>query len=121
MTEKAKEFMAAMAQDEELMNRMKEADSVDRALEIAKKKGYDLTAEDFAKAGGTDDINEDELQAVAGGWKSCGCVAGGYGKADPSDGSGSCSCALIGFGFWADGTGRCMCPGAGGGAGVRDK
>ena len=119
MTEKAKEFMAAMEQDEELMNRMKEAQSVEQALEIAKEKGYVLTAEDFTPPGEAEEINEDELQAVAGGWKTCACVNAGFGNEDSGDSSLFCGCAFGGVGYWKDGTGRCYCVYAGGGAGKR--
>ena len=119
MTEKAKEFLAAMAKDEELAGQMVDAQSVEQALEIAKEKGYALTAEDFTPPGEAEEINDDELQAVAGGWKSCGCVVGGYGKHDPSDKSGSCSCFVGGWGSFINGDIRCFCPAAGGGAGKR--
>ena len=119
MTEKAKEFMEFISKDDELLDRIKKVQSVEQALEIANEKGYDLTAEDFAQADAGEEISEDELQAVAGGWKNCGCVVAGIGVSDASDGSALCGCAVGGMGHWTDGTGRCVCPVAGGGAGKR--
>ncbi len=102
MTEKAKEFLKHMSEDEALRQKMtelsKEQDeetAKNILLTLAEEAGYSLSVEDFAIEQG--EVNEAELDAVVGGWKQCVCPLGGYGAED-NDGH-RCSCALFGSGY----------------------
>ena len=52
-------------------------------------------------------LEEDELEAVAGGGY-CGCILPGGGLADGDETP--CGCAVIGMGGYQDGEERCYCP-----------
>jgi len=107
--ENVKAFYKELEANEELQKKIAAADaaysgdSEDKAaaieaivLPIAKKAGFDFTAEELlsleipTKEG---EISEDELEAVAGG--AAFCIVFGFGKAA----GGSLTCNFIGVGF----------------------
>ena len=85
MTENLKKFLEEASKNEELKAKLtaltdKET-AVAKAIEIAKKYGFALTAEDFQAAEGAA-LSPDELEQVAGGWCFTNgdagvCVVGG--------------------------------------------
>ena len=89
MTENMKKFLEAVSQNEELREKLNGMSKED-ILAAAKELGIDLTEVDFAQNGEMDD---DELEVVAGGGElsklagggcRCACIAAGYGDAvDP--------------------------------------
>ena len=106
MTENFKNFMEAVSADESLVAKIgKEAD-VAEIIALAKEMGYTLTEADFAKQ--PTELEEDELDAVAGGQSvNCSCVLGGGGAKDNNDKT--CACVAAGFGYSKDGSRRCFC------------
>ena len=99
MTENLKLFIKKVADDPELLGRLKGIDDKDAlvaaCVEAARAMGLALSAEDFAPAG--DAMSEDELAAVAGGATDyrCSCVLGGGGTEDSWDDT--CACVLFGY------------------------
>ena len=109
MTDNAKKFAEAVSKNEAMKKELEALGKNDVAavIKIAAKHGFTLTEEDF-KADDMNEMNEDELEAVAGGvcfclvggggtgnGKQCGCVVGGKGE---SDSGRLCVCALDGYG-----------------------
>ena len=88
---------------------------------IEKNEELKAKKEDFQPTKAQGELEEEELDKVAGGG-ICYCVLGGGG--DASDFDKTCACVLVGAGEFADGFDaddnlRCMCPVAGNGeAGV---
>ena len=110
MTENMKKFLEAVSQNYELREKLNGMSKED-ILAAAKALGIDLAEEDFASA--ENEINDDELETVAGGGK-CYCIVGGGGTKEGNDGV--CACVLHGHGTYTRyGTEqiRCLCPGAG--------
>ena len=102
MTENMKKFLEAVSQNEELQEKLNGMSKED-ILAAAKALGIDLTEADFAQNGEMDD---DELDAVAGGG-DCVCVVGGGGTADSNDKT--CACVAGGWGERSGGKVRCKC------------
>ena len=97
----------------ELQNEAPEQQKMTMAR-MAKEKGIVLTEEDFASAE-SEELSDDELDAVAGGG-GCGCpfIGGGAGT-DPENGEKfSCGCFSCGSGQ-ENGRHHCFCPFVGGG------
>ena len=109
MTDNAKKFAEAVSKNEAMKKELEALGKNDVAavIKIAAKHGFTLTEEDF-KAADMNEMNEDELEAVAGGYcvcsiagggtgngKQCACVLGGIGE---SDSGRLCFCALGGYG-----------------------
>ena len=109
-----KEFLQKVSAEEELVTKIG-AMGRDELIALAGKMGVPLAEADFAAPCG--EVDEDELEAVAGGWtecycafagggtkdddgKACGCVAGGYGEA--RSGETRCWCAVSGAGYTPD-------------------
>ncbi|MBE5781792.1 MAG: Nif11-like leader peptide family natural product precursor [Clostridiales bacterium] len=109
MTENMKKFLEAVSKNGELAAKVSTLTKED-LLALAKELGIDLTEDDFAQKS---ELNDDDLEAVAGGWTDCFCIAGGGGKAD-EDGK-ACACVAFGGGQAKDGQNRCLCIGAGSG------
>ncbi|MEF9990142.1 MAG: Nif11-like leader peptide family RiPP precursor [Christensenellaceae bacterium] len=114
MTEKAKEFFEKVCKDSVLYEKMealkKETDQdkiLSETIKLAKEAGYTLCKEDFEPNEG--EMDDAEMGAVAGGWKTCGCAVCGGGSAD-ADGD-ACGCVVVGHGRRANSTThyRCMC------------
>ena len=109
MTDNAKKFAEAVSKNEAMKKELETLGKNDVAavIKVAAKHGFTLTEEDF-KAADMNEMNEDELEAVAGGvcvcpyvgggtgtGKQCACVMGGKGTND----SGTlCGCAIVGAG-----------------------
>ena len=105
MTENMKKFLEAVSKNEELTKKINTMTKED-LLALDKELGVELTEADFEKP--DDKLDENELEAVAGGWTECFCAAGGGGKKD-EDGK-ACGCVLMGYGKTRDGEERCYCP-----------
>ncbi len=112
MNEKLKDFLKYASENEELAGKFQtikdETDKgtvIDFTVALAKEHGFELTADDFTH----DEMEDDELEAVAGGFKKCACVVGG-GSKDDEDGK-TCACAIFGSGYRKDDTekARCVC------------
>ena len=127
MTDNMKKWLEFASQNEEVKSELTKWSQQDRTKEEAKKKaievagrnGFTLTEEDFASAE-SEELSDDELDAVAGGG-GCGCPAVGYGKGNDTEEKHvtySCFCFIGGGGVTDDGDDRpkCMCPAIGGGA-----
>ena len=120
MTENMKNWLEVVSKDkalqEKLMKLKDEAPEHQKATvtRMAKEKGIVLTTEDFASAE-SEELSDDELDAVAGGG-GCGCpVVGGGAGADPKTGEKfSCGCFSCGCGE-ENGKDHCFCPIIGGG------
>ena len=103
MTENLKKFLAAASQNAELAAKIDVADQ-DTLIAIAKEQGYDLTKADFVQH--ATELDDDELDAIAGGDK-CYCAVGGGGTGN--DENKTCACVVAGFGFSNSGWDRCSC------------
>ncbi len=68
--ESAKAFLERVKSDEEFADRIREASSREERREIAKSEGFDFMPEELKKA--TDELSDEELDAVAGGHWGCG-------------------------------------------------
>lgn len=130
MTENLKKLLETVSANEEL-NKKASAASKEELLAMAKELGIELTEDDLKPE--SEELSDDELDAVAGG-KSCMCVLGGGGK---KTGDGSvydvCACVAAGTGLknsggtliynpamdeWSSETNkvaRCVCVAAGAG------
>lgn len=115
MTDNAKKFAEAVSKDEAMKKELEALGKNDEAavikaavIKIAAKHGFTLTEEDF-KAADMNEMNEDELEAVAGG--DCYCPVGGSGTGNGKQ----CVCVVGGKGESDSGT-LCICVLAGGGA-----
>ena len=123
MSENMKKFMELVSKDENLkqklqsFNDMEPAEAIQAGIALAKELGIELSEADFAKEESDGELNDDELDAVAGGG-GCGCFAGGGGGGtDAIDGK-IYGCACAGYGQGGDGDGldiNCLCPFVGGG------
>ena len=68
--ESAKEFLEKVKTDEEFADRIRKATSREKRREIARSEGFDFTPEEIKNA--TDELSEEDLDAVAGGKWACG-------------------------------------------------
>ena len=102
MTANMKKFLEAVSKNEELTKKINTMTKED-LLALAKELGIELTEADFEKP--DDKLDENELDAVAGGWTECFCAFGGGGKKD-EDGK-ACGCVAVGYGKTRDGEDRC--------------
>ena len=115
MTENIKKLLEIISSDEEAVKTMNALPTMEDVIAFAKEKGVTLTEADFQKPEG--ELNEDELEAVAGG-KECWCSFGGGGTADEyyyyrglsSPHQSTCACVVAGVGKKNWGTDiRCAC------------
>lgn len=109
MTEKMKEFLMKVSQDEELT---KKVGTLDEAglIALAKELGIVLTAEDLKQQ--PEELDDDALDSVAGGGDvSCACAMGGGGTKDSNDKT--CACVVAGVGYCKHNSERCLCGFAG--------
>jgi len=111
MTENMKKFLEAVSKSDELYGKFTNATKED-IVAMAKEVGIELAEADFVQ---NNELNDDELDAVAGG-KECGCAMGGGGEAGGKWDNKVCACVLGGGGQTADGTCRCVCTFGGWGA-----
>lgn len=82
MTERMKAFLQKVSADEALAAQVG-ALGQDGLIALAEGMGLALTAADFAEA--SDELEDEELDAVAGGWRrsgdrNCACVVVGSGQ-----------------------------------------
>ena len=123
MTDSLKKFLEEASKDAELADKVNNAKSIDDVIALAGEKGFNLTPKDLRPTSSVRELlDEDELEAVAGG-KECACVVGGGGEATNYYKSRemTCACVLTGVGYGADKVDpdntpvRCVCVGAGAG------
>ena len=112
MTENIKKFLEAVSKKDELREKLTTMDK-DAIIAAAKELGFELTEADFVQP--EDELNEDELDAVAGGG-NCYCFMGGGGTKGKNDRA--CACVFAGAGEQKDLTDRCACPVYGYGTGT---
>lgn len=100
MTNQLKEFLKKINNDEALMKKFAtlqdEKDRkvvIQKTIEIAREAGIELAEADFEPP---EEMDDEELNAVAGGFKKCTCYVGGGGAAD-QDGK-ACGCVAYGYG-----------------------
>ena len=115
MTENITKFLQMLSADEELTKKAEvlfQNRDFKGLADMADKAGFPIDEEDLGalcSPGGDRELDDDELDAVAGGWKECVCAIGGGGKAD-KDGL-ACACVAAGLGLGRedkDAT-RCAC------------
>jgi len=110
MTENLKKFLEAVSKDEALTAKVG-AMGKEEILALAKELGLTLTDADLEKPA-VQELNDDDLDAVAGGSDvSCACALGGGGTKDNNDKT--CACVLAGGGYSQSGRERCVCGFAG--------
>jgi predicted ribosomally synthesized peptide with nif11-like leader len=113
MTDQLKEFLKRVNRDEFLAKKLGDLNGeqdrevvVQKTMEIAQEAGITLTEADFAEI--ESEMSDEEMEAVAGGFKKCYCATGGGGTGD-EDGK-TCACVAAGYGERRkDGSGRCVC------------
>ena len=110
MTESMKKFLEAVSRDEALTAKVGSLGK-EELIALAKELGITLTEADFSEPSG--ELDDDELDAVTGGWKECMCAFAGGGKKD-SDGK-ACGCVGGGYGEARSGETRCWCAVSGAG------
>ena len=105
MTENMKKFLEAVSRDEALTAKVGSLGK-EELIALAKELGITLTEADFSEPSG--ELDDDELDAVAGGGDvSCACAMGGGGTKDNSDKA--CVCIVCGAGYTKSGRDRCVC------------
>lgn len=96
MADNMKKFLELVSQNEELGKKLNGMNK-EEIIAAAKELGVELTEDDLKQE--SEELSDDELDAVAGG-KSCACVLGGGGK---KTGDGSiydvCACVAAGTGL----------------------
>lgn len=101
MTDNLKQLLDEAGKNEELKAKLEAITdkdiAVEKAVQLAKEYGIDLTAEDF-KPADSEELSDDELDAVAGG-KSCIIlgIGGGCGCIAAGGGTEGCGCFLFGL------------------------
>lgn len=108
MTENMQKFLTAVTQNDEMYSKLNEATKED-LIAMAKELGIELTEADFEQKPA--ELNDDELDAVAGG-AACYCPMTGVGVANTAKAD-SCGCVMGGGGQWSDKSCRCACVGYG--------
>ena len=116
MSENMKKFLELVSKDENLKQRMQvcndmePAKAIQAGIALAKELGIDLSEADLVKNESGDELNDDELDAVAGGG-GCACAAAGGGGGTEIDGNTyGCACAFYGQGGDAHGHDfNCIC------------
>lgn len=93
MTEKLKEFYELLSAKPELGERLKD-ETMAAAIALAAEYGITLTQADFGA--GECELDDDELDAVAGG-AACMCMSGGIGEGNQGEAK-TCPCPLNGLG-----------------------
>ena len=118
--ENVKKFFEELSKNADLQKQLKAATEKSSAeiakdvkaqaeavVEVAKKAGFDFTADELLSAGAPDGkkLDMNELDAVAGGWVGLtSCAFLGFGVGFGCDGGGSW-CAIIGGGLGCTGGG----------------
>ena len=103
MTDNLKKFLEAASSDADLAEKVNSAQTLDAVISLAKEKGFVLTAEELQPDSSARELDDDEVEAVAGG-KACACVFGGGGE--PTNYRKSkdltCACVMTGVGYGRD-------------------
>ena len=112
MSANMKLFMEKLSEKPEALEKLQNGD-IPSLIEMAAKMGIELTEADFAKP--ANELSDDELDAVAGGYdSSCGCIIGGAGRVGPNKTTEKlCVCVAGGGGEYTNGECRCACVGFG--------
>lgn len=108
MTENMKKFLETVSKSEELVKKINTMTKED-LLALAKELGIELIDADFANP--TGELDDDELETVAGG-EGCECIGGGCGY-DYHANEKTCICVAGGGGEYENGECRCWCVGVG--------
>lgn len=120
MSENLKKFLDLIASNKELeakalaCNELGEEKGRLALIELAKECGIELTAADLEKQAepASRELDDDELDAVAGGATACWCGVGGGGTGrDANDGK-VIGCGCVGYGQGGDGRAsdcNCLC------------
>ena len=120
MSENLKKFLDLLGSDKELeakalaCNELGEEKGKEAMLALAKECGIELTAADLEKQAepASRELDDDELDAVAGGDGFCYCTAGGGGGGtDDNDGK-VFGCGCVAYGQGGDGSAsdcNCLC------------
>lgn len=106
-----KKFLEEMEKNQELKAKIEQLDKDPAStpkdyVRIAAEYGLEITEEDFKLADAQGELQDDELDAVAGG-SDCICFGGGGGSA--SEGDNTCACVLGGGGETSSRNCRCAC------------
>ena len=104
MNENMKKFLETVSKDAELCKKVS-AMNKDDLLALAKELGLALAEEDLIKP--AQELEDDDLDTVAGGGSDCICFMGGGGTKDYDDKT--CACVMAGVGYKKNGDGRCVC------------
>lgn len=116
-----KKFLEEMEKNPELKAKIEQLDKDPASttkdfIQAAAEYGLELTEEDFKPADAQGELQDGELDAVAGG-SECVCVVGGGGSASEFDST--CACVVGGGGEYSSASvnsgARCGCALAGGG------
>ena len=104
MTENMSKFLEAISDDEAFKERLNEAKTPEKVIELAKEKGFTLTEDDLImdKPSGSKMLSDDELEAVAGG-KLCTCENAGIGNPGKIAADSDIVCSILGDGKPWDG------------------
>ena len=129
MREELKKFLEEVSKNEELkqklkaLNEMEKEKAIEAIITFAKEAGYTLVPEDFEEKTPERELTDEEVEAVSGGKKynfdetTCYCfLGGGGGGTDSSDGEiFGCGCVAYGEGGCRgeDGLLSCDCIGIG--------
>ena len=70
--ESARAYFERMKTDEEFRNRVLNAETAEARLAIVQSEGFDFTKEEVDEVS-SDELTDDELDMVAGGWTPCDC------------------------------------------------
>ena len=102
-------LLEEMEKNQELKAKIQELDKNPEStpkdyIQVAAEYGIEIKEEDFKPAQG--ELNDDELDAVAGGG-DCYCAIGGGGSANERDKT--CACIVAGAGDKTSGSKRCGC------------
>ena len=117
MNKNLKKFLETVSKDKELekkalaCNELGEEKGKEALLALAKECGIELTAADFEKKEASKELDDNELDAVAGGG-GCGCLAGGGGGGTDSNDGNKYGCACVAYGQGGDGRAKdsnCFC------------
>ena len=67
MTDNMKSFLKAVSEDKEFMEKLSKAESTKAVIALAAEKGFALTVEDLTAEAPTGELDDNELDDVAGG------------------------------------------------------
>ena len=114
MNESLMKFMEMLSQDAKLQGKADELIANNDAagiVALAASLGIELAEDELLlqAAPQMEELSDDELDAVAGGWKKCTCVLGGGGKADADGLACACVAGGIGVGRKDKEVTRCAC------------